>query len=32
MGERNMSFARGRRLGMMQSEAGFAVAISPEKK
>jgi hypothetical protein len=32
MGESNMSFARGRRLGMMQSEAGFAVAISPEKK
>jgi hypothetical protein len=32
MGESNMSFARGRRLGMMQSEAGFAAAISPEKK
>jgi hypothetical protein len=32
MGESNVSFARGRRLGMMQSEADFAVAISPEKK
>jgi len=32
MGESNVSFARGRRLGMMQSEASFAVAISPEKK